>query len=134
MNRLSRSTALKIAAVMALVLNLIEIVAYDLPDLFRGAAAVNQISDTTGGPPYSAVLLIFVISIVGVVATYGVWRGQKWGIVLLIIVSVLHELDSLAGFLFAPLLTTRIMGGIGLVVHLVVIVFCLWRDRKPVLA
>ncbi len=134
MNRLSRPTALKIAAAIILVMSLVEIFVYDLPDLFRGAAAVDQVAAANGGPPYIAVLLIFVVSIVGIVAAYGAWRGQKWGVVLVIIVAVLRELDSLAGFLFAPLLTTRILGGIGVVLCLLVIVLCLWRERKPALA
>ncbi|HEX9440014.1 MAG TPA: hypothetical protein VF909_10040 [Roseiflexaceae bacterium] len=134
MNRLSRPTALKIAAAIILVMSLVEIFVYDLPDLFRGAAAVDQVAAANGGPPYIAVLLIFVVSIVGIVAAYGAWRGQKWGVVLVIIVAVLRELDSLAGFLFAPLLTTRILGGVGVVLCLLVIVLCLWRERKPALA
>jgi len=134
MNRLSRPTALKIAAAIILVMSLVEIFVYDLPDLFRGAAAVDQVAAANGGPPYIAVLLIFVVSIVGIVAAYGAWRGQKWGVVLVIIVAVLRELDSLAGFLFAPLLTTRNMAGVGVVLYLLVILLCLWRERKPVMA
>ncbi len=87
-----------------------------------------------GGPPYIAVLIGFVVSTIGVVAAYGTWRAQKWGIVLAIIVSVFGELDGLGGILFAPLLTTRIMAGVGVVLYLLVVLLCLWRERKPVLA
>ncbi len=134
MNRLNRPTALKIAATITLLMSLVQIFVYELSDLIRGAAAVDQVAAANGGPPYIAVLIGFVVSIIGVVAAYGTWRAQKWGIVLAIIVSVFGELDGLGGILFAPLLTTRIMAGVGVVLYLLVVLLCLWRERKPVLA
>ena len=126
-NRLSRPTALKIAAAITVVLRLIEILIYALPDLIRGAAPVDQVSGPGGGPPFAIVLFGFVVSIVAIVAAYGTWRGQKWGIVLLIIMTVLGMLQGMLGFLGAPQLATRLYALIGVVVELLVIALCLWR-------
>jgi len=133
-SRLSRPTALKIAAAIAVVMQLITIFVYTLPDLIRGAAPVDQISGPGGGPPFAIVLFGFVVSIVALVAAYGAWRGQKWGIVLLIIVTVLGTLQGMLGFLGAPQLTTRIVALVGVVLQLVIIALCLWRAPKPAVA
>ena len=134
MRRLDRSTALKLAAAITLLMSLLQIFVYQLGDLLRGADAVNAAAAANQGPPYVMVLVGFVVSILALVAAYGAWHAQRWGIVLTIVLAAYNELDGLGGMLFAPLLSTRIIAGVGVVLNIFVIVLCLWRERKPVLA
>ncbi len=133
MNHLTRPIALKIAAVLAVLMSFLDIFVYQLPDLIRGAAPVNQLADTNGGPPFFLVIIGFVIDIIAIIAAYGAWRGQKWGIVLLIIVAVLIALQSGLAFLGAPDLSTRMVALTGAVVEVLVIGLCLWRERRSAL-
>jgi hypothetical protein len=77
------------------------------------------------------VITTFTIDIVAIIAAYGAWNAQRWGVVLLVITAILTTLPGLAGMLLAPDLSTRIMAGIGAILGVVVVVLCLWRERRP---
>ena len=128
MNRLSRPTALKIAAVLSVLLNLYGIVVV-LHYLAWGAAVLNQADDA---PSYFMLIAGFALLIIGIVAAYGVWQNQRWGIVLTLLAHVLDIFAAVPGILFAPTLFLRVGSLIGTVVGLVIIVLCLWRERKVV--
>ena len=131
MNRLSRSTALKIAAVIMVLLSLIDIVVFQIPGLVSGQAVVDAASSADAGPPFFMVLISFTIDVIALVAAYGAWNQQRWGVVLLIITAALKALPSLLGMIFAPDGTTKIIGGTGMLLATLVIVLCLWRERRP---
>src|SRR3954451_25451565 len=107
MNRLSRANALKIAAVLMVLMSLFDIIWFEIPALLQGEAATDAIANTTGGPPFFMVIVTFTLDIVAIVAAYGAWQAQRWGVVLLLITAILTTLPSVAGMLFAPDTATR---------------------------
>lgn len=132
MSRLTRATALRIAAAITAVLSLIEIFVYQLPDLIRGQTAVDLASAQTGGPPFFLIPIQFALHAIALVAAYGAWRGQRWGVVLLIIINVLDLVPALLGSLFAPSAATRVYAVLNAILIIATIVLCLWRERKLV--
>ena len=130
MNKLTRSTGLKIAAVIVLVLALVGMIVYDLPDLMRGMDAVNQAAMADQGPPYFMVVLGFAFDILAMVAAYGAWKAQRWGIILAIIIGVFGLFNSALGAIFAPWPATRILGVVAVILYLGAIYLCLRREPK----
>jgi hypothetical protein len=131
MNKLSRSTALKIAAVIVLVVALPDMIMYEIPDLMRGMAAVDQAAMAEGGPPFFMVLLSFAVDVLAIVAAYGAWRAQRWGVILVIVISAFNSISGIFGALFAGDVPTQIFAAIGLLLSLTAIILCLWREHKP---
>lgn len=132
MSRLTRSTALKIAAGIVLLLALLDLFVYEIPALMLGQAAVNQVATADGGgPPFFMVLLSSAMDVLGIVTAYGLWRAQRWGMILAIVISAFTVLSGLVAALFAGDVGTRIVAGVGVVLSLMTIVLCLWRERKP---
>jgi len=132
MNRLTRSNALKIAAAIILLLALLDLFIFELPSLMLGQAAVDQAAATDGGgPPFFMVLLSSALDVLGVVTAYGLWRGQRWGVILAIVLSAFNVLSGLAGALFAGDVGTQAFAAVGVVLSIAAIVLCLWRERKP---
>jgi len=130
MNKLSRSTALKIAAVIVLVVALLDMFVYELPDLMRGMAAVDQASMVDGGPPFSMVILGFAIDVLTMVAAYGTWQAQRWGVILVIVISAFNCISGAFGTIFAPDNSTRIFAAVAVLLSLSVIYLCLRREPK----
>lgn len=128
MNRLSRSTALKIAAIISLAISIFAVIDA-LPYLSRGAEAVNQAGDA---PPYFVVVLGFVLSIMRIVSAYGTWQNQRWGIIITLLATALDTLAAVPGIFFAPTTYLWVGSTISTFIGIVIIVLCLWRDRKPV--
>ncbi|MFN8491971.1 MAG: hypothetical protein U0350_30500 [Caldilineaceae bacterium] len=122
MNRLSRSTALKTAAVISLFLNLFGMMA-SLPLLVRGAVPLEA-------PPYFVTLLGFVLNIIAIVAAYGVWHHRRWAIVLTLLAVALNTVSAIPGIFFAPNLFWQLTAMIGTVLSILIIVLCLWRNPK----
>jgi len=130
MNRLSRPTALKIAAALSFLLSVISMIG-SLPLITQGAAAINQSADS---PPYFVLLLGFVTGVVGVVAAYGAWKSQRWGIILTILVNLVNGIAAAPGLLFAPTPALFAAASVTVVFSVIIIVLCLWRDRSLVIA
>ena len=126
MNRLSRSTALKIAAVLSFLLNAAMVIQVFL----LGAAFANQ----ADGPGFAGVMFALVLGVVGVVAAYGTWKQMRWGIVLTIIVNLINGLTAAPGLLEAPTTFLFVNALIDVVLGVIIIVLCLWRDHKLVTA
>ena len=131
MNKLSRSTALKIAAVIVLVVALPDMIMYEIPDLMRGMAAVDQAAMAEGGPPFFMVLLSFAVDVLAIVAAYGAWRAQRWGVILVIVISAYSSISGAGAAIFDPSMATRILGAVAVVLYLGVIYLCLRREPKP---
>jgi uncharacterized membrane protein (DUF2068 family) len=126
MNRLSRSTALKTAAVISLLLG-IAALGLSIPALARGASQVQ----TAAEPPYVVVVIAFAFAVMRIVGSVGVWQQQRWGIVLTLIANALDALSAIPGILFAPSTFFQIAATLTVVLSILVIVLCLWRDREP---
>lgn len=84
--------------------------------------------------PYPALLLIVLPNGIGLVAAYGVWKNQRWGKILAIILSALNGLLALPGVFFAPSMTLWLIAIIGIAINIVVIVLLLWRTPKLAVA
>jgi hypothetical protein len=126
MNRLSRPTALKIAAVLSFLLSVFTIIQVFL----LGAEAANQ----ADGPGFGGLMLVMAIGVAGVVAAYGAWKQMRWGIVLTIIVNLINGLTAAPGLLEAPTTFLFVNALIDVVLGVIIIVLCLWRDHKLVTA
>ena len=130
MNNLNRSNALKIAAVIVLVLTLFGMIVYDIPFLTQGMAALDQAANADQGPPFFMVILGFTFDILAIVAAYGAWQAQRWGVILILIVSAFSCINNALAAAFAPWMATRILAGIFVLGYLGVIYLCLRREPK----
>jgi hypothetical protein len=123
---MSRSRNYTIAAVLAGLLSLANtIVALAL--LPQGSDKINHSSNQ---PPYAVILIGVVIGLVGLVAAYGVFRTQRWGVILTLVLMVINVLVSLPGIPFGPTAFDKISSVVGLIVAAAVIYFLLRRDAK----
>lgn len=121
MSTLTRSTALKIAAVLSVIVAVIGIVFYDLPTLAAGAAAAEG--------EFPLVLGSFATDVLAFVAAYGAWRSQKWGAVLLIVINAFWLVQAVSS-LFVDTGTFAVaFAAVMFTHHVVVIALCLWRER-----
>jgi hypothetical protein len=130
MKTLSRSTALKIAAGISLVLSAVSVY-FALPMVVQGAANIDQ---GAAGPPFVVVMIGFVTGVVGIVAAYPTWKGQRWGIILTILANLINGLSAAPGLLFAPDTVLLVAASATVLFTVVIVVLCLWPDRKPALA
>ena len=130
MNQLSRSTGLKIAAVIVLVLALVNMVVYDIPFLAQGMVALDQAANAGGGPNFFDVILGFAFDVLAIVAAYGAWRAERWGVILIIIVSAYNCFNNALAAVFAPWVATQIFAAVSVVLYLGVIYLCLRREPK----
>ena len=130
MSNLSRSAGLKIAAVIVLVLALINMIVHDIPFLTQGMATLDQAANADQGPPFFMVVLGFALNILAIVAAYGAWHAQRWGVILIIIVSTFNCITSALGAILAPWMATRILGAVSVALLLGVIYLCLRREPK----
>ena len=111
-------------AVMLLALYCLLSLLFELPNLARGAAPVE------GAPPFILTIINFTTAILGLVAAYGAWRMQKWGVVLAIVVAAIGILTSLPAILVASL-PLRLLGGLGVVWSAAIIVLLLRPAPHP---
>lgn len=95
-------------------------------------AAVDAISSLAQGAldpsadtaPFPLVVLNFALAVLGIVSAFGVWRVQKWGVILMITVAALGVLTALPAVLFAPL-PGRLLGTLGIVWSAAIIILLL---------
>ncbi len=121
MGRMTRSTALRIAAALSVLVAIIGIALFDLPNLVLGARDSEA--------PFGLVLGSFTSDVLALVAAYGAWRLQKWGAVLLIAVNAFWIVQAVTSLLFDRTGAELLFASVMLVHHVVVISFCLWRER-----
>lgn len=124
-----RSTNYTIAALLNLALSL-EGIVFALPALFDGADATNKSSDA---PPFFIVVLAFALGVIGLVSSYGVWKSQRWGVVLTIVISALNFLSAIPGVPFAPNMGLRIAAILTCVAAIAIIWLLLRRRKAPAL-
>jgi hypothetical protein len=125
-----RSTAHTAAVVLNVVLSLVS-VGMALPLLQQGADKTAAAGDQ---PPFAIIILSLLLGTVGLVSSYGVWQGQRWGVVLTIIVNALSFLSGAPGIVFGP--TTFLVVGslIGCAANILVIYLLLRRTVAPAAA
>jgi uncharacterized membrane protein (DUF2068 family) len=123
---MSRSRNFTIAAALAGLLSLANtIVALTL--LPQGSDKINHSSNQ---PPYAVILIEVVIGLVGIVAAYGVFRTQRWGVILTLVLMVINVLISVPGIPFGPTTFDKVSSAIALLVSAAVIYLLLRRDTR----
>lgn len=128
MKSLSRATALKFAAVLSII-EAVGSILISLPLIARGASGVTSSADS---PPYIVLMMSLLLSVIAIVAAYGAWNQQRWGVILTILVNLVNGLSAVPGILFAPVPGYRASAIGTVIVTILIIVFSLWRERKPV--
>lgn len=127
---MTRPRTFAIAAVLMFLFSLISI-AIETPNLMLGLAAETQYNGD--GPPFFLSLLNVVAGAMGLIAAIGVWRMQKWAVVLTIVLAAIGILTSLPAILFAPGML-KLGGVVGLVWAAAIIALLLWPQPKARLA
>ena len=70
------------------------------------------------------------MGLLGRVSAYGVWRNQKWGVILTIVLRAVHGVSAIHGILFAPTVELKILASMGVLLAVVVIGLLLWPKPK----
>lgn len=128
MKRLSRACALKVAAVLSMFTAIGSLVVFT-PLLERGASSLDLGIDT---PPYTVIVVSVIGAVVRLVSAYGVWFGQRWAVILTLLLSALDGAAAAPGMLFAPTAAMSVMAMTGVTWNAAIVVLCLWRDHRPV--
>lgn len=123
---MSRSRNYTIAAVLAGALALANTVVA-LVLLPQGADKINHSSNQ---PPYAVLLIEVVIGLIGIVAAYGVFRTQRWGVVTTLVLMVANVLISLPGIPFGPTTLDKVSSAGSVVVAAAALYFLLHRDTR----
>lgn len=123
---MTRPRTYTIAAVLQALMSLLAILA-TIPILVAGANATDQLG---ASPPFFVMLLSFGAGVLGLVSAYGVWKVQKWGVILSIFLRALDGLSAAPGLLFAPTLTWRLLAILGVGMSMLVIALLLWPQPK----
>jgi hypothetical protein len=121
-----RRSALAAAGVNA-VLSVIGLVVSIAP-LPEGADAVAQSNDQ---PPFAALVFGVILGVLGLVGSFGVLRGERWGSILTIAVRGIDGVLSVFGVLFAESASLRALAILSVVGAAVVIYLLLRRDTAP---
>ena len=100
-----------------------------LIDLPRGAADLDVISNS---PPYFVMVITTLIGALGLISAYGVWRSQRWGVILTIVLRAVDGLLALPGIFWAPTASLSVMATIGVIVSVAIIVLLLRSSPRPV--
>ncbi len=125
---MKRSMSVTIAAILLFAGSLYNAV-QSVPLLAQGTATDGDMTK----PPFAVTLIVFTISIFGVVASYGIWKNVKWGKVLGLVVSALNILYTLIPLMVAPLPIKLVAAGI-IAVYVLIMVLLLRRQSQPVIA
>jgi hypothetical protein len=123
---MNRPKTYTIAAILQFLFSVYAVVT-SIPLLARGTTVTEQAADS---PPYFIVMLGFIVAVLGIISAYGVWRNQKWGVILTIILRALDSLSALPGLLFAPTLMWKMVAGSGVLISIVIIILLLWPKPK----
>lgn len=121
---MSRPRSYTIAAVLLVLYSLVGLL-FELPNLARGDV---QASDA---PPFALTIVNFTLVVLGFIAAYGVWRAQKWGVVLAVAICALSILTSLPAIVFAPILPFRLLGVVSIIWLVAMIVLLLRPAGRP---
>ena len=123
---MNRPKTYTIAAILQFLVSVFSVVA-SFPQLVQGANTVELAGDS---PPFFIIILGFSIGLLGLVSAYGVWRNQKWGVILTILLRAIDGLSALPGLLYAPTVPLKIVVSVGVLLAIVVIALLLWPKPK----
>src|SRR5579864_5727885 len=130
---MTRPNSYALAAILMVLLCVARAVV-QFPFLARGAAGnVGVFGDSDPGPPFFLTVVNFVVTVLGFVSAYGVWRVEKWGVVLTIALCALGILDQVPALLFVPF-PFRLVAAVGIVWAAAIIVLLLRPAARPAVA
>jgi hypothetical protein len=118
----TRARRLRTAAVLSVLVAAFGLAAYDLPNLFKGAAESED--------AYGLVLGSFASDVVAFVAAYGAYRRQKWGVVLLLVVNSYWIVQAITTLLFSDKSGDAVFSLVMLAIHVVTVWCCLQSVRS----
>ena len=118
-----RSRAL-LTAVWLNVFVAVTSIAFALVFLPRGS---DQVDDAV---PYPVIVLGLVLGVVGLMSSYGLWRKERWGVVVTLVVQILQIVTGAPGAVFGPDAFTRVASVVLLFVNAAVIVLLLRRAER----
>ena len=95
----------------------------------RGAAGLDTANDA---PPYVVIVIGTLIAVLGLLSAYGVWRRQRWGVVLTIVLRATDSLLALPGIFFAPTMLLWFSATGGVIASIVIMVLLLWRSPRAI--
>lgn len=111
----------RVAAAVSTLVALLGLTLYDVPGLVDGASASPD--------PYWVVLGSFASDVVALVAAYGAWRRQIWGVVLLIVVNLFWVVQSITT-LFDPKDDADVVIALVLLALHALVVWCCLRPSR----
>jgi hypothetical protein len=123
----SLSTSKLAAAIINALISAIGLFVSIVP-LPQGADAVAQNSDQ---PPFAALVFGVILGVLGLVGSFGILRGERWGSILTIAVRGVDGLLSVFGVLFAESAALRSLAILSVVGAAVVIFLLLKREARP---
>ena len=118
----TRTRRLRTAAVLSVLVAAFGLIAYDLPNLFKGAAGSED--------AYGLVLGSFASDVLAFVAAYGASRRQKWGVVLLLVVNAYWTVQAITTLLFSDKSGDAVFSLVMLAIHVVTVWCCLQSVRS----
>jgi uncharacterized membrane protein (DUF2068 family) len=111
------------AAVLNALISAVGLVVSIAP-LHLGSDGASAAGDN---PPFAALVMGVVLGVLGLVGSFGIWRGERWGVILTIGVRSLDGLASLAG-VFTGDTTLRVLALVS-VIGAAVVIFLLLRPQ-----
>ena len=124
---MNQSTLYKIADILFAILSLFNIV-FSMPALLNGPGDQGS----AAGIPQFVIVLAALTGIAGLIAAYGAWKGQKWGIWLALIISAINMVSALPGVLFAPNAFARVSAITGVAISGFIIIALLRRPKAAI--
>lgn len=108
----SRPTSLVAATVLLVIGGLMNLIPFD-------AFITYDAADDR--PPKVVVYGAYVLGVLLLAAAYGVWKRQRWGMFVGVIVSVIGIVSALPGVFFAPEAWMQLSAAIGVVLGIATI-------------
>ena len=123
---MNRPKTYTIAAIIQLAVSLWA-VGDALNDLRQGAALAGEIPIAAF---YFFQAIWLIIGLAGIFSAYGVWKNQRWGVILTIVLRGFEGLMALPGILSTEPFAVKIPAFIFLSIAVVVIALLLWPREK----
>ena len=111
------------------------------PGSITSAAVLLGLVSLTGstvfvvaGPPLPVKVIVVIASLIGLIATYGLWNAKRWGMILAVIISTVNALTAAPGLIERPNPTATIIAGVVLVLSVLIIVLALLPPARKAYA
>jgi cytochrome bd-type quinol oxidase subunit 2 len=100
-------------------------IGFSLAYLPRGADKLND-----DYVPYPVIVISLILGVLGLMSSYGLWRKERWGLILTMTVQILQIVTGAPGVIFGPDTFTQVSSVIMLAVNVAVIVLLLRRPER----